>query len=113
MPGSENVLAILIRQAMQGCLGGVDGKRNVNTSMVVRLADFLLKRAITLRASDLHLEPQADGMKVRYRVDGLLKQENQILPAQLAGFLVSRLKVMAGMDIAQHQKPQDGHIGFS
>ncbi len=113
MPGSENVLGQLIRQAMQGCWGGVDGKRNVNTSMVVRLADFLLKRAITLRASDLHLEPQADGMKVRYRVDGLLKQEDQILPAQLAGFLVSRLKVMAGMDIAQHQKPQDGHIGFS
>lgn len=110
---SENVFASLIRQAMRGGLGGVDGRDNVNMSAVVRLVDFLLQQAVTLRASDLHLEPQNAGMKVRYRVDGLLKASDQIVPVQLAGFLISRLKVMAGMDIAQHQKPQDGHIGVT
>ena len=99
----------LVRQALRGA---DPGRQAVNTAAVVKLADCLLERAIRYRASDLHLEPQTDQVKIRYRIDGLLQQEDESVPIQLASFFISRLKVMAGMDIAQHQKPQDGHIEF-
>ena len=105
---------MLIRGLVRQALRGADsGRQAVNTAAVVKLADCLLERAIRYRASDLHLEPQVENVKLRYRIDGLLRQEEELIPVQLAGFLISRLKVMAGMDIAQHQKPQDGHIEFS
>lgn len=87
-------------------------QQNAKESAVVRLADTLLERAVEFRASDLHLEPQEDSFKIRYRVDGLLQQETEKIPLPLAEVLISRLKVMAGMDIAQHQRPQDGHMDF-
>ncbi|SFH85792.1 general secretion pathway protein E [Selenomonas ruminantium] len=82
------------------------------SSAVVRLADWLLDRSISQRASDLHLEPLATGMRLRYRIDGILQQAAEQIPLELTAPLLSRLKVMAGMDIAQHQRPQDGHIRY-
>lgn len=78
---------------------------------IVRLADFLLDEAIAYGASDLHLEPQAEDLRLRVRRDGLLEEAGR-LPRTLMPPLVSRLKVMAGMDIAQQQRPQDGHIHY-
>lgn len=78
---------------------------------IVRLADFLLDEAIACGASDLHLEPQAGELRLRVRCDGLLEEAGR-LPLVLMPPLVSRLKVMAGMDIAQQQRPQDGHIHY-
>ncbi len=82
------------------------------SSAVVRLAGWLLDRSISQRASDLHLEPLATGMRLRYRIDGILQQAAEQIPLELTAPLLSRLKVMAGMDIAQHQRPQDGHIRY-
>lgn len=87
-------------------------QQNSKESAVVKLADMLLERAIFFRASDLHLEPQEDGFRIRYRVDGLLQIEREKIPLPLAEVLLSRLKVMAGMDIAQHKRPQDGHVAY-
>jgi type IV pilus assembly protein PilB len=74
---------------------------------IVRLVDHLLRTALTRRASDLHLEPGADGCRIRYRIDGLLHEEDQ-LPAAVQAPVISRLKVLARLDIAERRLPQDG-----
>jgi len=76
---------------------------------IVRLTNWLLHRAIEERASDIHIEPQDRELLVRLRVDGLL-QEIQRLPKWTQGALVSRIKVLADLDIAERRQPQDGRL---
>jgi general secretion pathway protein E len=76
---------------------------------VVRLVNSLISRASEARASDIHIEPTDDGVKVRFRVDGALK-EIETLPAHLKSALISRIKVMSGLDIAERRLPQDGRL---
>ncbi|MEO1998067.1 MAG: GspE/PulE family protein [Planctomycetaceae bacterium] len=78
---------------------------------VVRLVNEILSEAVQARASDIHLEAQANGMKIRYRIDGVL--QTQPVPAELDRFrlaIVSRLKIMSRMNIAEKRLPQDGRI---
>lgn len=78
---------------------------------VVRLVNDILTEAVTARASDIHMESQASGMKIRYRIDGVL--QNQPVPAELNRFqaaILSRLKIMARLNIAEKRVPQDGRI---
>ncbi|RYG75013.1 hypothetical protein EON77_11665, partial [bacterium] len=74
---------------------------------VVKLANALLIRAIAMRASDVHIEPQNRKVRVRVRIDGLM-QEVMIVPKDLQMPLASRIKLMAGLDIAERRAPQDG-----
>ncbi len=74
---------------------------------VIRLLDALLARAIASSASDLHIEPAADGVQVRFRIDGLLRVAAR-LPQWVHAPLLSRLKVLARLDIAERRLPQDG-----
>ena len=76
---------------------------------VVRLVNGLITRASESRASDIHIEPTDDSVKVRFRVDGALK-EIESLPAHLKSALVSRIKVMSSLDIAERRLPQDGRL---
>jgi type IV pilus assembly protein PilB len=76
---------------------------------VVRLVNGLISKAISSRASDIHIEPLHSKMRVRYRIDGML-QEAMTIPKDLQSSLVSRVKVMANMDIAERRAPQDGRI---
>ena len=78
---------------------------------VVRLVDLIIGRAIKLRASDIHIEPGRLDLCVRYRIDGLLKEDIRISIAALAA-LVSRIKILARLDIAERRLPQDGAIRF-
>ncbi|WP_018111515.1 GspE/PulE family protein [Thermus igniterrae] len=78
----------------------------------VRLAQALLERAIALSASDLHLDPEETHLAVRARVDGVM-QELERLPKDLEAPLTARYKVLAGMDIAERRRPQDGHFTFT
>ena len=80
-----------------------------NEAPVVRLVNLLLLEALQARASDVHLETYAGALRVRYRVDGVL-QEAPSPPVQLAAAVVSRLKIMAELDIAERRVPQDGRI---
>jgi len=80
-----------------------------NEAPVVKLVNLLLLEALEARASDVHLETYADGLKVRYRVDGVL-QEAPAPPPALTAAVVSRLKIMAELDIAERRLPQDGRI---
>ena len=78
-------------------------------SQVIRLANMIIADGIKKRASDIHLEPSAKHLNVRYRIDGLLSKGIRI-PKWLQLPLISRIKVIAGLDIAEHRKPQDGRI---
>jgi type II secretory ATPase GspE/PulE/Tfp pilus assembly ATPase PilB-like protein len=73
------------------------------------LVDLLLERAFQLKATDIHLDPVPDGLRVRLRVDGLLHDVLK-LPAEMQSHVVSRIKLMAGMDITERRLAQDGHI---
>ncbi|MCA8910977.1 MAG: Flp pilus assembly complex ATPase component TadA, partial [Planctomycetes bacterium] len=82
---------------------------DVDAPAVVKLLNFLLSTAIRDRSSDIHLEPFEDRFQVRYRVDGaLLAMENP--PKELAAALISRIKVLSKLDIAETRMPQDGRI---
>ena len=76
---------------------------------VVRAIDLLIKQAVRDRASDIHLEPQENSLRVRFRIDGIL-HDALSLPPSVHPPLVSRLKIMAGMNIAERRRPQDGQI---
>ena len=74
---------------------------------VIRLVDHIVAEAISSRASDIHLEPEEQKIAVRYRIDGVLR-ETMELPRAAGGALVSRVKIMSGLDIADRLRPQDG-----
>jgi len=76
----------------------------------VQLVDRILRAGLFLKASDVHLDPAADSVRVRFRIDGELEDVLHI-PANMQSAVVSRLKVLAGLDIAERRAPQDG--GFS
>ncbi len=91
------------------------GPREVRTpapgadESIVQIVDGLIRHALAEHASDIHLEPQADRLVVRARVDGFLVRARE-LPRALHTAIVSRIKVMASLDIAERRVPQDGHI---
>ncbi|WP_247304080.1 ATPase, T2SS/T4P/T4SS family [Bradyrhizobium sp. 179] len=80
---------------------------------VIRLVNNLLGRSVDERGSDLHLEPTADGLTVRLRVDGRLHVLDPPVPLRLRDAVVSRVKLMAGLDIAERRLPQDGRIAHA
>src|ERR1051326_1002720 len=79
---------------------------------VIRLVQDVMEKALTARASDIHVEPQAERLRVRYRVDGVC-YEALSLDRELSGSVITRIKVLAKMDIAEKRKPQDGRIQVS
>ena len=89
--------------------GGIDGE--ADDAPVIRLVSLMIQSALKARASDIHIEPQSDRIRIRFRIDGVLR-ETASHPTHLHGPLVSRLKIMAGMDIAEKRKPQDGQISL-
>jgi len=76
---------------------------------VVRIVEQILADAVRMRASDIHIEPRADQVRVRYRVDGQLMTVTQ-LPTDMHRYVISRIKIMAGTDIAETRFPQDGRF---
>jgi general secretion pathway protein E len=76
---------------------------------VIRLVNLVIQRAVELRASDIHIEPFEDILKVRYRVDGVL-HESEAPPSSSSAAVISRVKIMAKLDIAERRLPQDGRI---
>ncbi|MFA5423787.1 MAG: ATPase, T2SS/T4P/T4SS family [Phycisphaerae bacterium] len=83
--------------------GGVDD------GPIVKLANLIIDNAYFMRASDIHIEPMADRVRVRYRVDGVCLEKDNI-PKNMQAQLVTRFKILAGMDIAERRLPQDGRI---
>jgi len=78
---------------------------------VVRLVNLVIRQALRDAASDIHIQPEANRVRVRYRIDGIL-HDKMVVPKQVQAALVSRIKVMADMDIAEKRAPQDGRISL-
>jgi type II secretory ATPase GspE/PulE/Tfp pilus assembly ATPase PilB-like protein/CheY-like chemotaxis protein len=83
------------------------GEKASSERPIIRLVDHIFAEGITSRASDIHLEPEEGGVAVRYRIDGVLRQ-TMVLPRAAGIPLVSRIKIMSGLDIADRLRPQDG-----
>ena len=112
MANEENFWRILVNQCRQEQRQNI-GPQEEKSAAIVRLVDFLLQEAAACNASDLHIEPWGGELRFRLRIDGLLTVMPYRLPGDLAASLISRVKVLANMDIAKHQQPQDGAFVFS
>lgn len=116
-PQNHNFLSGLVREASPSADGlsvtqvDVDGG-DPDAAPVVRMVGTILTRAVDEGASDVHLEPQSGELLVRYRVDGVLRTVASV-PAALAREVVSRIKIMGDMDIAERRLPQDGRVSMN
>jgi len=80
-----------------------------NEAPVIKLVNLILAEAVSLRASDIHIEPFADRIRIRYRIDGVLVERDSP-PRRLLAPILSRIKIMGSIDIAEKRRPQDGRI---
>lgn len=90
---------------------GSEDAQEAQEASVVRLVNEIVIKAVEVRSSDIHLEAQVSGLKIRYRIDGVLQP--QPIPPELNRFqaaIISRLKIMSKMNIAEKRIPQDGRI---
>jgi len=107
IPTGETALA---RRPEEEVFEPVSGlKERSEAAPIIDLVDLVVKSAIKSRASDIHVEPMEKGVLIRHRLDGLLK-EAMDLPKWVHEGLIARLKIMAGMDIAEKRLPQDGRL---
>lgn len=90
-------------------MGIGDDELDANDAPIVRLVTQLISNAIKDRASDIHIEPMADRVQIRLRIDGVC-QEKEPYPKKLQGPIISRIKIMSRMDMAEKRRPQDGRI---
>ena len=86
-----------------------DLERMAKEATVIKLVNLILRQAVQERASDVHVESFEKGLRIRYRIDGMLYDVSSP-PKRLQSAVISRLKIMASLDIAQRRLPQDGHI---
>jgi type IV pilus assembly protein PilB len=84
----------------------------VDDAPIVRYVNLLVLQALNERASDIHVEPTAENLRIRYRIDGVL-HDISTAPRAIAAAVTTRLKVMADMNIAEHRLPQDGRISLT
>jgi type IV pilus assembly protein PilB len=89
-----------------------EGGDEDDSAPVIRLVSLLILEAFRTRASDIHLEPMEKRFRIRYRIDGVLS-EVESPPKYMQNQIISRVKLMAGMDLSEHRIPQDGRIRFS
>jgi type IV pilus assembly protein PilB len=87
----------------------VQASGSTDDGPIVRLVNLIIDNAYYMRASDIHVEPMADRVRIRYRVDGVCLEKDNI-PKNMQAPLVARLKILSGMDIAEKRLPQDGRI---
>jgi len=90
-------------------IGEAGGTVDATQAPIIKLVQAMIAEAVRNRASDIHIEPMKDRIRVRYRIDGECVERDRI-PLRMKGPLISRLKIMAGIDIAEKRLPQDGRI---
>jgi type IV pilus assembly protein PilB len=95
--------------------GALGAKSSVTNTLeegdapVIKLVHLIIQEAVTMRASDIHIEPFAERVRIRYRIDGVLMERDNA-PRRLLGAIISRIKIMGFIDIAEKRRPQDGRI---
>jgi type IV pilus assembly protein PilB len=108
--GSEGLTEDLLAQAGADEATGVENLSE--DSPIIKLVNFMISQAVEDRASDIHIEPQEKDLRIRYRIDGVL-HEVMTSPKKAQAAILSRLKIMASMDIAETRKPQDGRCALA
>ena len=86
--------------------------QNLDNSPIVRLINLILRLAIEAQATDIHIEPQRENLRFRYRIDGILTELHKPLNPAITQTLISRIKIMSDMDSTKHHIPLDGHIDY-
>jgi len=112
----ESVLSDISSEAFDGITRAVEQSEDLldmaNKAPIVKLVNSVLSQALPLRASDIHLQPFGDHLRVRYRIDGMLYTKMEV-PKKIQEAVISRVKVMGKMDIAERRLPQDGGMSFT
>jgi len=98
-------------QALKG-IGDMTEGGEGDEAPIIRFVSAVISQAYHLRASDIHIEPLEKRVRIRYRIDGVLKEMDSP-PKRLQGPIISRLKIMSGMNMAERRVPQDGRIKFA
>jgi type IV pilus assembly protein PilB len=101
--------AIVVNRVEEESVNAQDELADAEGRPIVKLTNWILHRAVESRASDIHIEPQDGELVVRFRIDGLLHEEKR-LPKWTQSALVSRIKVLSDLDIAEKRQPQDGRL---
>jgi len=86
-----------------------DSEKLGEEAPIIKIVNYLIVQAVQQKASDIHIEPEEKVLNIRYRIDGMLRRQPS-LPKDLSGAIISRFKIMAGLDIAEKRLPQDGRI---
>ena len=107
----QEALQRLVTEAAREVRRGTS-EDGVRGSHVLTLVNVILDTALEEEATDIHLEPMGGRLRIRMRVDGLLQEHPVQFPAELAPVIIARLKVMAGIDTAKRNRPQDGQIRY-
>jgi type IV pilus assembly protein PilB len=108
---AEKVIAEFKNEFFADTLDEIDPEElnNINSAPVVKLVNSIISQAVKMRASDIHIEPFESILRIRYRIDGELQEI--VSPAMAAhSALITRIKIMGKMDIAEKRTPQDGRI---
>jgi type IV pilus assembly protein PilB len=108
----DAVQEVVDEEEAQGPAEIVDLHESADDAPVVKLVHSIIAEAADRGASDIHFEPEQGEMRVRFRVDGVLAQSASVPPRMVSG-VVSRIKIMANLDIAQRFLPQDGRVGLT
>ncbi len=95
------------REERYGTSGQEENDDTVKDAPIVKLVNQIIESAVRKRASDVHIEPMEDKLRIRFRVDGVL-QEEMVHSASLHAALTARIKIISGMDISEKRRPQDG-----
>ncbi|MBE7002822.1 MAG: type II secretion system protein GspE [Ruminococcaceae bacterium] len=116
--GAAKAIAEIKRESTGGDSGNVQenafvsnqiGDDSASSAPTIRLVNSILERAVTERASDIHLEPRETLMQVRMRVDGIMR-DILTVPKDIQASVISRIKIMSALNIAEHRVPQDGRF---
>ncbi len=110
--GQDDVKDALKRYAQEKKLEVEEDEQeeeNINSSPIVKLVKEMIDLAVRQRASDIHIEPMEEYIRVRYRIDGVMQQREKYNISVLSA-IIARIKIIGGMDISEKRKPQDGRI---
>ncbi len=114
--GDAADMAVEASRGFDGSVSSEQGIEDIQAATddapIVRYVNLLILQALNERASDIHVEPTAGELRIRYRIDGVL-HDVSTAPRSIAAAVTTRLKVMADMNIAEHRVPQDGRISLS
>lgn len=114
---SLDILTQSLDTSLDASIDQNDAKKKINPNSdldapIIKLINLMIGEAVRARASDIHVEAMARGVRVRYRIDGICVERDTI-PKKMQKSVMARLKIMAGIDIAEKRVPQDGRIKLS